>query len=73
MKPKLPFGHPDTLRTGPFPCGGELGKNWPYKVPQAENKYHPRQKAWMQENKPLYYSGNLTADLPHMPAHLRSL
>jgi len=63
----LPYGHPDTLPTGPFPCKGSEC------VAQPENNYHPRQRVWMQENKPLYYSGVLMNDLPHMPAHLRSL
>ena len=66
----LPYGHPDTLRTGPFRCKGS--PLWPSTY-RPENNYHPRQRVWMQENKPLYYSGVLMNDLPHMPAHLRSL
>jgi hypothetical protein len=66
---KLPYGHPDTLRSGPHPCKGEELAGYRSRL----SEYHPRQRVWMQENKPLYYSGNLTADLPHMPAHLRSL
>jgi hypothetical protein len=65
----LPYGHPDTLRSGPHPCKGAAMKQ--KLAPQ--NNYHPRQRAWMEENKPLYYSGVLMNDLPHMPAHLRSL
>jgi hypothetical protein len=68
MKTNLPYGHPDTLPTGPFPCKGVI-----YLPLPPERNYHPRQRAWMEENKPLYYSGVLMNDLPHMPAHLRSL
>ena len=63
----LPYGHPDTLRTGPFPCEGEPSAGYGSRL----SEYHPRQRVWMQENKPLYYSGVLMNDLPHMPAHLR--
>jgi hypothetical protein len=69
MKTKLPYGHPDTLPTGPFPCKGDEFAGLGSRL----SKYHPRQRAWMEENKPLYYSGILMNDLPHMPAHLRSL
>lgn len=62
----LPYGHPDTLRTGPHRCNGSIGLGQ-----KPSTTYTPRQRAWMQENKPLYYSGEIKNDISHLPAHLR--
>ena len=64
----LPFGHPDTLRNGPFHCRGAFGQS-----SSLHMSYHPRQAVWMLENKRIYYTGKLTLDIHHLPLELRSL
>lgn len=40
--------------------------------PQPEDlTYTAAQAAWMKENEPLRYTGNILLDLPHLPQHLR--
>lgn len=69
MKTKtLPFGHPETLREGPFPCKGSN----PDTI-RDSMVYTVEQRAWMKENKPLLYTGKLNLDISHLPQHLRHL
>ncbi len=56
-----------TKHQGPFPCKGAIqdcGSD-PHHSMTSE------QVAWMKENKPLYFTGDLWLDLPHLPQHLR--
>lgn len=63
---KLPFGHPSTLREGPFPCKGDVDN-----MELPSSKLSPEQEAWMKQNKPAYYTGKALCDIPHLPPHLR--
>lgn len=67
----LPYGHPSTLRDAPG--GHECKGNYRLSGFNTDMEYHPRQEAWMQENKPLYYTGDLHNDISHLPLELRSL
>lgn len=54
---------------GPFQCGR---KNRRTSVNGPSNpNLTEAQRAWMLENKPLYYTGVAVNDLPHIPQHLR--
>ena len=68
-KSKNYFGDPLTMRKGPHPCRGSVsgvtGRN--------TMQYTHEQVAWMKENKPLYYTGDLFKDIHHLPPALRSL
>ena len=52
---------------GPFSCKGS-------RLTLAETPQRSmtsEQIAWMKENKPLYFTGDLWKDLIHLPQHLR--
>jgi hypothetical protein len=63
----LPYGHPSTLREGPFPCSGHSECI----SPPTYQGLTRSQTAWMLKHKPAYYTGRAMADLPHMPRELR--
>ena len=71
LEKKLPFGHPSThpQQPGGYQC---KGSNNPF-YDAVPMDYHPQQASWMQENKPLYYTGDLDLDIHHLPQHLRHL
>lgn len=66
----LPYGHPSTIRKGPFRCKGYS----PEEVSDPEVRVlNAVQKTWMLTHKPTYYTGLLMCDLPHLPPELRNL
>lgn len=54
---------------GPYPCKGSALN---MELPTAKH-LNTEQEAWMKANKPLYYTGKLLSDLPHLPQHLRHI
>ena len=67
--PTLPYGHPSTLREGPFPCKG-YATDIPHPAVKTTSDV---QRAWMLTNKPAYFTGRLLCDIPNLPPELRCL
>lgn len=59
-----------TLPDTRIPCKGYPRAEFLH-GPQKPMQYTLKQMNWMQENKPLYFTGNLRLDIVHLPKELR--